>query len=326
MLVPRLFFAVIGLPLVSCAFQTDGPPAARCLAAGQISGGNTLEHTLSLKSDSGDYFDLHYDDSTVFTDGKTALKLEDLNLDDRICVEAFRDHSGALASRLLVTRRSEIDARDRQDLLEWERDSVFGTVKSVDVDSHRIALRNADGSDVLIDAGGPVAFWTLPTDALDARDAVAGDWQKLTVGDEIYVRGARASGTGAIQARLIVSGGFRTVAGSIESMDPLAETLELRDFRSGRIRSVHFNFEPLYVVGRADGSATRQLYSATVGDLKQGDSVLVLARQDGTSGSIDAFTLITGFSRDRILRPAPGESSDWIFKAVGFGEQSSAQR
>jgi len=47
------------------------------------------------------------------------------------------------------------------------------------------------------------------------------NWEKLTVGDEIYIRGDRVPGTGAIRARVIVSGGFRSFVGSIESMDPL---------------------------------------------------------------------------------------------------------
>jgi len=107
-------------------------------------------------------------------------------------------------------------------------------------------------------------------------------------------------------------------------MYSLTEMLRLRDFRSGRSRSVHFDFRQIYIVGKASGLEGRHLYSATVGDLKEGDSVLVLARHDGEAGNVDGL-LITGFSRDGIVGPAPGESSDWIFKAVGFGGQPSTQ-
>ena len=306
------------LPAVSYGWQTGPAPTAPCLTAGQVAGWDILEHTLTLKNDSGDYSELRYDASTAFTDGKSSLSAQALNLDDRICVQAVRGGSQSAASRVLVTRRSEINDRDRQDLMAWERDSVFGTVKSIDPIDHRMTLRSPGGSDVLIDASGPIELWILPPDALDFEDAVAGPWSKLAAGDDVYVRGDRG-GTGAVRARLIVSGGFRGFAGSIESMDPLTEMIELRYFRSGRSRPMHFDFSSIYVAGAAKGPEDRPLYFATIGDLKEGDSVLILGREDAQSGGIRASLLITGFSPQEIVQPAEGQSSDWIFKAVGFG-------
>lgn len=124
-----------------------------------------------------------------------------------------------------------------------------------------------------------------------------------------------------MRARLIVSGGFRSVAGSIESMEPLKELLLLRDFRSGRGRPVHFDFLRIYVVGKneAPGARDRRLYLATIGDLNEGDSVLILGRENHQTGDIEAFLLITGFSPDGVLQPGPGQAADWIFQAIGFG-------
>ena len=50
----------------------------------------------------------------------------------------------------------------------------------------------------------------------------------------------------------------------MESMEPLTSLLQLRDFRSGRIRPVHFEFMPIYVVGKnaAPGARDRRLYPA----------------------------------------------------------------
>ena len=316
----RVIFTVLVVPLFAHAWQAQ--PTSPCLAVGQLSGWSPSNHTLGLKSDSGHYSDLRYDDSTLFTNGSSKLSLGDVNIDDRVCVEAYRDHSEAVASRVRFVSRSQIDVRDRDDLLEWERDSIFGNVKSLDINNGRIALQTADGTDVQIDAAGPLAFWTLPKQALDPADAVPGDWKKLTVGSEIYVRGDRAPESGTLHARLIVADGFRTFVGSMESMDPLTEQLRLRDFRSGHSRPVHFDFATIYIVGRAGATADRRLLWADVGDLKRGDSVLVLARQDGQTGKIDGLMLITGFSRDGIVRPAPGQSSDWILKAAGFGGPS----
>jgi hypothetical protein len=53
--------------------------------------------------------------------------------------------------------------------------------------------------------------------------------------------------------------------------------------------------------------------------MKEGDSVLLLGRENGQGGGIDAFLLITGFSPGGVLQPGPGQSADWIFQAIGFG-------
>ena len=326
MLAGRMILGIVFLPAISFGWQAGAASSSKpCLAVGQMAGWDILEHTLSLKGDSGDFFEMRYDDATAFTDGKGALSARTLNLDDRVCVQAFRGGPQSVASRVLVTRRSEIDDRDRQDLMAWERDGFFGAVKSVDPSDHRITLRTPGGSDVLIDAGGPMEFWILPPDALDPANAIAGDWSRLAVGDEIYVRGEKAPGAEAVRARLVISGGFRSLIGSIESMDPLAETIRLRDFRSGGSRSIRFDFNSIYVAGAASGAADRPLYFATIGDLKEGDSVLILARQDAQSGDISALLLITGFSPQEIVRPPEGQSSDWIFKAVGFGGNPAFQ-
>lgn len=127
-----------------------------------------------------------------------------------------------------------------------------------------------------------------------------------------------------MRARMIVSGGFRSLAGSVESMDPLTKLLVLRDFQSGRSRRIHFDFMPIYVAGKTDApdSRDRRLYPATIGDLKTGDSVLILGRDNKQTGGADAFLLITGFSPGGVVQPGPGQSAEWIFKAVGFGEST----
>jgi hypothetical protein len=83
----------------------------------------------------------------------------------------------------------------------------------------------------------------------------------------------------------------------------------------------------IYVAGKnaAPGAADRRLYRATVGDMKNGDSVLMLGRENGQTGDIDAFLLITGFSPGGVLQPGPGQSADWIFQAVGLGGQSALE-
>ena len=323
----RAVLCLLATPLFALAWQSSTPPIPPCRAAGQVAGWDIEEQTLSLKNDSGDYSDFHYDRSTTFETADATFQpeemglLERLNIDDRVCVEAFRADNQQIASRVRVTYRAEIDARDKRELVRWQSEALFGAVKALDPANHRITVRVSASTDVSVDAAGSVAFWILPTAANDPSETVSGGWESLALGDAIYVRGERVTGTPTMRARLIVSGGFRSVAGSVESMEPLKELLLLRDFRSGRDRPVHFDFLPIYVVGKdeAPGSRDRRLYLATIGDLNEGDSVLILGRENHQAGDIEAFMLITGFSPGGVLQPGPGQSVDWIFRAIGFG-------
>ena len=79
--------------------------------------------TLTLKSDSSHYSEFHYGGSTPFTTADATFRpdelgiLEGLNIDDRLCAEAFRADNNEIASRVRVTVRSEIDARDKREAL-----------------------------------------------------------------------------------------------------------------------------------------------------------------------------------------------------------------
>ena len=323
----RAVLCLLAMPLFAQAWQSTTPPVGACQAAGQIAGWGIVGHTLSLKSDSGDYSDFYYDRSTTFTTANATFQpdelglLEGLNIDDRLCVEAFRADKKEIVSRVRVTYRAEIDARGKRELVRWQSESLFGTVKALDPANHRITVRASASSDVSVDAAGSVTFWILPAAADEPSDTVRGGWESLAPGDAIYVRGERVTGIPTMRARLIVSGGFRSFAGSVESMEPLTSVLQLRDFRSGRTRPVHFDFMSIYVVGKntVPGPRDRRLYPATVGDMKEGDSVLLLGRENDQVGGINAFLLITGFSPGGVLQPGPGQSADWIFQSIGFG-------
>jgi hypothetical protein len=329
LLVCRALFSLVASSGLAQAWQTAPATAPTCQAAGQVFGWDLMDRSLTLKSDSGQYSDFRYDDSTTFTNNGAILWpdalgiLEALNIDDRLCVEAFRGDNRTMASRVRVTFRAEIDARDKRDLVRWQADSLFGTVKSLDLPTHRIIVSVPTSSDVSVDATGSVALWIQPLAADDPADAVRGSLEKLSEGDAIYVRGDRVPGMRTMRARMIVSGGFRRFAGSVESEDVVADTIQLRDFRSGRSRTVHVSFEQFYATGKntVPHGQDRRLYPLIFTDIREGDSVVVFGREN-SQGGVDGALLVTGFSAGGVLQPGPGQSADWIFQAVGFGGQT----
>ena len=133
-IVRRTVFSLFTMPLLVHAWHTATPPADVCQAVGQVSGWGIHERTFTLQSDSGHYSNYRYDDSTKFTNGEVPIAQDvlDLNIDDRLCVEAFSPGKQDVATRVRVTFRSEIDAQDKRELVRWQSESLFGVVKSWD--------------------------------------------------------------------------------------------------------------------------------------------------------------------------------------------------
>src|ERR1035438_93470 len=76
----RAVLCLLALPLLAQAWQSTTPPVAACQAAGRVAGWDIVAHTLSLKSDSGDHSDFHYDRSTTFTTAGSAFQPDELGL------------------------------------------------------------------------------------------------------------------------------------------------------------------------------------------------------------------------------------------------------
>src|SRR5207245_8595947 len=78
----------------------------------------------------------------------------------------------------------------------------------------------------------------FPNDATRLKDAVAGSLDGIAAGDTVYVRGKKTSAQ-HFAATLVVSGGFRSFAATIESMDVFDEELHVHTVLSGTARTVH---------------------------------------------------------------------------------------
>src|SRR6266702_3310183 len=104
----RAVLCLLAMPLFAQAWQSTTPQVAPCQAAGQLDGWDMLENTLTLKSDASHYSHFRYDDSTTFTIGGVSFRRdqlripEGLNIDDRLCVEAFRADNKEIAARVRV--------------------------------------------------------------------------------------------------------------------------------------------------------------------------------------------------------------------------------
>jgi hypothetical protein len=296
--------------------------AQNCRIVGQIFFADVVDRTITVRTDSDDLVNFSYDNATSFLrrhSNANRIPPEELNNGDRLCVGT----SDPVV--VTVTPRTEINAEQKKELAAWQADSLYGVVSDLNRKAGWITLVVTHGNkntSYSVNVSPNAAYWFFPSDAVSLSDAVGGSWDRISSGDTLYVRGTKGAAGQSFVANLIVSGGVRSFAATIEPTDPLDDLLDVRLVLSGKMRTVHIAFGEFYAIGRAGGaspSKARRLYRMSVADLQQGDTVLILGIDPG-DGSLHACALIAGFSPFGVLPPDPSQQMRWIFDNVALGD------
>jgi hypothetical protein len=307
---------------VVLASSTTLVNAQDCRIAGQVFFADVVDHAITIKTDSGDLVNFNYDNSTSFRRSDASANRvppEDLNNGDHLCVGTSEP------AVVKVTQRQEINAQQKKELTAWQADSLYGVVSGLDRQARQITLEVSAGgktSSYSIRVSPSAVYWIFPRDSVRFSDAVSGSLDRVNMGDPLYVRGTKDGASQKFVANAIVSGGFRSFAATIETMEILDEALHVRLVLSGNRKTVHISFGELYAVGREGSTAAgkaRRLYRIDAADLQPGDTVLILGINEG-SDSVRAGALIAGFSPFGVLPPDPSQQMRWIFDNVPLGD------
>jgi len=312
---------------VTMCWLTTLVDAQNCRIAGQVFFADTIDHTVSVKTDSGDLVNFNYDDSTNFVDGDSSrIPPEELNNGDRLCVRKSEPPV------VTVTRRRKIEAQQKKEIADWQADSLYGIVSGMDLKARRITLAVSAGkktTNYSVDVGRDAACWIVSRDSTLLSDAVGGSLDRVAAGDALYVRGTKSDAGREFAANLLVTGGFRSYAATIESMETLNELMHVRLVLSGNHRTVHTGLGEFYAVGTVGSGAAagggHRLYRMDAADLRPGDTILILGVDDGDE-SLRALALIAGFSPFGVLPPDPSQQMRWVFDNVTLGDLFSTSQ
>src|SRR5258708_37899978 len=108
------------------------------------------------------------------------------------------------------------------------------------------------------------------------------------------------AGDASLDATWVILGDRQAIAGTIVAINPLDETLRLNELITDQSIMVHIGPGDLRLIGPApqssqqeDGIRARALHAIDFGDISEGDSVIVLVRQNESVGTkIDGAVLI----------------------------------
>jgi len=173
----------------------------------------------------------------------TPIQAQDLQIGDRILVggKVADDNSTLAASTVVVMKHSDLEARHQQDLQDWQKRGVGGLVTAVDPAAGTVTISLvsfAGKKELVIHSTKATVIRRYAPDSMKFDDAKASTLQEVHSGDQLRARGdCNPDGT-ELTAEEIVSGSFRNVAGTINSVDASSSTLNVQDLLSKKTVAV----------------------------------------------------------------------------------------
>ncbi|HVG30678.1 MAG TPA: hypothetical protein VM864_13300 [Pyrinomonadaceae bacterium] len=166
-------------------------------------------------------------------DGASDIKLADIALGDRVFAygRVASDHKTVPAQLVVVMTKSDIAKKQEHDKAEWSRRGIWGTVMSVNAATKEITINSrspAGLKPVIVEASGQrVAFLRYAPDSVQYADAKPSSFTELKVGDQLRALGERTPDGARYKPEEIVSGSFKTILGTVASIDAAAGTVKI---------------------------------------------------------------------------------------------------
>jgi hypothetical protein len=165
----------------------------------------------------------------------TPVQLQDLQVGDRILVagKTSDDTQSLLASSVVVMKRSDLEARHQQDLQDWQKRGVDGVATAVDAAAGTVTI-SVRSKNIVIHTSTGTTIRRYAPDSVKFDDAKPGTLAEIHPGDQVRARGDRSADGSELAPKEIVSGAFRNIAGTLNSVDAGASTLSVHDLLSNK--------------------------------------------------------------------------------------------
>jgi hypothetical protein len=163
----------------------------------------------------------------------TPIQLPDIQVGDRVLIRGklSEDNLSLVASSVVVMKRSDLQARDQQNLQDWQKRGADGLASVVDAAAGTVTI-SSRGKDVVIHTSSSTIIRRYPPDSVKFEDAKPGKVTEIHSGDQVRARGDRSAEGNDLTAEEIVSGTFHNFAGTINSVDASSSTLSVHDLLS----------------------------------------------------------------------------------------------
>lgn len=163
-----------------------------------------------------------------------AIQLSDLQVGDRIMArgKASDDTKGIAATVIIAIKKSDLEAKKRADQADWQKRGVGGLVSAVDPASGVITISVAGPAGIkplAIDTTKSTVLRRYAPDSVQFDDAKPSTFDQIRAGDQLRARGTLSADGASFAAEEIVSGSFRNISGTINSVDAANGSVNVTD-------------------------------------------------------------------------------------------------
>ena len=215
---------------------TAATSSARVMGTVTAINGNTV----SVKADSGSETSVTVPDSARIVrtapgqkdlKSATPIRLQDIQVGDRVLARGQPAAAGnsITAMSLIVMKQSDVANRQQQELQEWQRRGTGGIVKEVDPNARSITVSVGPNQTVTVRTTASTQFLRYAPESVKFSDARKSSIDEIKPGDQLRARGARDPDGQRFTADAVISGSFRNIAGTVNSIDASAGTLTVMD-------------------------------------------------------------------------------------------------
>jgi hypothetical protein len=162
------------------------------------------------------------------------IQLKDLQPGDRILVRGTlaADGKSVNATSVIAMKKTDIAEKQAREREEWQKHSVGGLVNGIDAAAGTITIATAasgDKKNVLIHFSKDTVLRRYAPDSTKFDEAKPALLDQIQTGDQLRARGIRSADGTELTAEEIVSGSFRSIAGTISAIDAAAGTINVMD-------------------------------------------------------------------------------------------------
>jgi hypothetical protein len=128
--------------------------------------------------------------------------------------------------------KTDLAQKQQREREEWQRRGVVGLVKEIHPEANEITIetRGRDGvNQIMVVTTPQTQFRRYAPDSVRFADAKPSSLAEIKTGDQLRVLGEKPPEANKVTAEAVVSGSFRTIGGTVISVNPANGEIQLKD-------------------------------------------------------------------------------------------------
>lgn len=271
-----LAVSLTGLVIYNSAeAQTPDPSIAAKHAIGEVKSIDAVAKQITIKTDAGSTLLVSLNDKTTYkrlAPGEQTLTnavditVSDIGEGDRVMARGTvsADRKSVPALMVIVMTKGDIAKKQEAERLEWRRRGILGVITALKPDAKEITITNrtiAGNQTVVIPVKEETEMRRYAPDSIKFADAKPSAFTELKVGDQLRALGDKSEDGLRFTPVKVVTGSFRTVAGTVKEINAATGELKITDLEKK---------QPLTIVIKQDAVLRRFPPASEMGALMGG--------------------------------------------------------